>query len=153
MLENNEQQDDLFFGMLFVTLRPSNGHVAWCFKEYDPDDRENFPVPVQFKQAGKIVVPHNPGQVFEVENQNSLVIYVDQGYRHPLARGFVKLDYDIGKIPDPQKPDEQVQMIEGTRVNGIPTNVDPVAWSELFYEGRPATLIRRKMFEKTAALA
>ncbi len=143
MSEERAQQDDVFVGIIFATLHPGTGHITWCFKEYDPEDKASFPVLMQFKQAGELFVPKNPGRVLDVQNGDALVVFMDREYKHPLVRGKVKLDYEIGKVPDPLKPDEQVQMIGGNRVNGIPTNVDPITWSELFFEGRPAALFRQ----------
>ena len=144
MIENRKEQDDLFVGMLFTTLHPENGRITWCLKEYDPDDKENFPLPLQFKQAGEFFAPQNPGRVLEVQNDDGLVVFIDRAYTRPLLRGMVSLDYETGKVPDPTNQHEKVQMIGKSPVNGIPTNIPPEQWCEIFYEGRPAVLFRRK---------
>jgi hypothetical protein len=144
MIEDRAKQDDMHVGVVFATLHPSNGRVSWCFKAYDPDDHQSFPVSIQFKQAGKLFIPKNPGEILEIENDDALVVFVDRAYTHPELSRYVSLDYEAGKVPDPQKPDEQVQMIGANRVNGIPTNIDPEKWVEVFFEERPALLFRKK---------
>lgn len=144
MTEDRAKTDDMFVGILIAVLHPRTGHITWGFKEYDPADKENFPLPVQFKEAGKLVKHKNPGRVLDVQNDDALVVFVDHGYTHMVIRGVVTLDYEIGKVPDPLKPGEQVQMLGSSRVNGIPTNIDTTIWCEAFFEGSPAILFRRK---------
>jgi hypothetical protein len=43
-----------------------DGRIAWCFKEYDPNNREEFPLPIEFIQAGEHFTQKNPGRVFSV---------------------------------------------------------------------------------------
>ena len=144
MIENRKEQDDLFVGILVATLHPMSGRITWCFREYDPKDKENFPLPLQFQQAGEFFAPQNPGRVLDIQNNDALVVFVDRGYTKPLLRGIVALDYETGKAPDPANLAEQVQMIGESRVSGIPTNIEPQQWIELFFEERPAVLFRKK---------
>jgi hypothetical protein len=151
MSQDRVTQDDIYVGILVAVLHPRTGHITWGFKEYDPSDKADFPLPLQFKDAGKIVEPKNPGRVFDVQNGDALVVFIDHGYTHPLVRGFVNLDYDAGKVTDPAIPDAEVQMIGDNRVSGIPTNMHIDTWREIFAEGRPAVLFRQKTDALNAA--
>ena len=151
MSQDRKTQDDLYVGILVAVLHPRSGNITWGFKEYDPNDKTDFPLPVQFEEAGKIVETKNPGRVFEVQNGDALVVFIDHGYKHPLVRGFVNLDYETGKVADPENPDTQIQMIGESRVNGIPTNIAADMWYEVFFEGRPAVLFRQKADALNAA--
>jgi hypothetical protein len=143
MSQDRKTQDDLYVGILVAVLHSRTGNITWGFKEYDPDDKTDFPMPLQFRNAGEIVEPKNPGRVLEVQTGDALVIFVDHEYKRLLRPSFyVDLDYEAGKVPDPEIPNTQVQMIGESRVNGIPNNIDVETWREVFSEGRPAVLFR-----------
>ena len=55
MSEDRKTTDDLYVGILVAVLHPRTGNITWGFKEYDPANKTDFPLPLQFRDAGKIV--------------------------------------------------------------------------------------------------
>ena len=78
-----------------------------------------------------------------VESGDLLTVFNDASKKQVLWQGEVNLEYEQNYRPYPMNPAYGQQEVLGYWVHGLQDGMPPETWARMFFEEKPATLVKK----------